>query len=326
MKVLDFGLAKALDVGAGLAPPSGAPQAAPRQDSPTLTAAVTREGLILGTAAYMSPEQACGRLVDRRADIWAFGCVLYEMLTGAHAFGRETLTETMVAVMKEEPDWRALPEATPAAIQKLVCRCLNKDVKHRLQAIGDARITIEETLTGSPDVAAVREPPLQPAPQAAWRRALPWAVAAVLGIALISLLVDFWRLRQSVPTHQVLRLVINDTSSLVSQPALSPDGRMIADVLESDSGGGDAGKLYVRALDQFTGAPLRNTQGAANPFFSPDGSWIGYSSPQGLMKVPAKGGTPELICPAASEAEAVWGPGNTIVFWGAENNGSLCPA
>jgi eukaryotic-like serine/threonine-protein kinase len=321
VKVLDFGLAKAL---------ADDPASGDISTSPTLSIAATQAGVILGTAAYMSPEQAKGKSADRRADIWAFGCVFFEMLTGEQPFEGETVSETLAAVIKDEPPWTKLPGETPVGIQKLIRRCLMKDPKHRLQAIGEARITIEEILSGTSDAPAL-SPLLSEQGRretqdiAPWRRALPWAVAAVLGIALVGLLVASWRSRRPLSPLEVLRLVINDTSSLTSQPAISPDGRIIAGVLEPDSGGDDAGKLYVRTLDQFTGTPLRNTQGAANPFFSPDGSWIGYSSPQGLMKVPVKGGTPQLICPAASGAEAVWGPGNTIVFWGAESNGSLWP-
>ena len=319
VKVLDFGLAKAL---------ADDPASSDVSTSPTLSVAATQAGMILGTAAYMSPEQAKGKSADRRADIWAFGCVVFEMLTGNQPFEGETVSETLAAVIKDEPSWTKLPGETPVGIQKLIRRCLIKDPKHRLQAIGEARITIEEILGGTNDASTPllsrpgRRETLENAP---WRRALPWAVVAILGISLTGLLVASWRSRRPLSPSQVLRLVINDSSSLTSQPAISPDGRMIASVIESDSGGEDAGNLYVRALDQFAGTPLRNTQGAANPFFSPDGAWIGYSSPRGLMKVPVKGGTPRLICPAASGAEAVWGPGNTIVFWGAESNGSPWP-
>ena len=317
VKVLDFGLAKALDT---------QDSAADISNSPTVMTEATQAGVILGTAAYMSPEQAKGKSVDRRADIWAFGCVLYEMLTGSKAFEGETVSETLAAVILKDPDLNALPESTPSSIRKLLGRCLEKDSKRRLQAIGEARITVEETLSGSRSVGLDDDRRLEVgAPLQLWPRVLPWAVAGILLVALGATLIGFWRAQRSPRPAQVLRLVINDSSGLASQPAISPDGRVVAYVLESGSSGAEGGKLYVRALDQFTGTALRDTQGAANPFFSPDGSWIGYSSPQGLMKIPTGGGTPQFICAAASGAEAAWGPGNSIVFWGAENNGNLWP-
>jgi serine/threonine protein kinase len=150
VKILDFGLAKALEE---------TPAAGSINDSPTINTAATREGMILGTATYMSPEQARGKTVDRRCDIWSFGAVLFEMLSGRQAFPGEDVSHTLAAVIMKEPDWIALPGTTPASIQRLVRRCLHKDPKQRLRDIGDARIAIEEALTGSPEVGAVREPP-----------------------------------------------------------------------------------------------------------------------------------------------------------------------
>jgi serine/threonine protein kinase len=165
VKILDFGLAKALEE---------TPAAGSISSSPTISAAASREGIILGTAAYMSPEQARGKTVDRRCDIWSFGAVLFEMLSGKQAFAGEDVSHTLAAVIMSEPDWEALRTTTPASIQRLLRRCLNKDPKQRLRDIGDARIGIEETLAGSPEGGAVGEPPVQPAPPPAWRRALPW--------------------------------------------------------------------------------------------------------------------------------------------------------
>src|SRR6516225_4297420 len=169
VKILDFGLAKALEQ---------TPAASSFSDSPTISAAASREGMILGTAAYMSPEQARGKTVDRRCDIWSFGAVLFEMVSGKQAFAGEDVSHTLAAVIMKEPDWNALPATTPASIRRLVRRCLHKDPKQRLRDIGDARIAIEEALTGSPDVGAVREPPRHPAPSPTWRQVLPWALAA----------------------------------------------------------------------------------------------------------------------------------------------------
>src|SRR5215469_1110528 len=142
LKVLDFGLAKALE---------GDPSSIDISTSPTISRMATMQGVLLGTAAYMAPEQAKGKTVDRRADIWAFGCVLYEMLTGKQAFTGETVTDTLASIIKEEPDWKLLPSATPMRVRVLLQRCLQKDPKQRLQAIGDARISLDEVISGTSD-------------------------------------------------------------------------------------------------------------------------------------------------------------------------------
>src|SRR6516164_3256442 len=220
VKILDFGLAKALAAEA-----SGTDLA----NSPTISAAASREGMILGTAAYMSPEQARGKTVDRRCDIWSFGAVLFEMLSGQQAFAGEDVSHTLAAVIMKEPDWNALPATTPASIQRLVGRCLNKDPKQRLRDVGEARIAIDETLTGSPDVGAVREPPLQPAPSPAWRRVLPWALAAISTLVLLALTVGNALRGPRPPARPVARLLMNlpptDHLALGFTPvlAMSPD-------------------------------------------------------------------------------------------------------
>jgi Tol biopolymer transport system component len=319
VKLLDFGLAKAFNPG------DSASNLNPT-DSPTLSIASTQAGVILGTAAYMSPEQAKGKPVDRRADIWAFGCVLYEMLSGRQAFDGETVSDVLAAVIMNDPDWNALPSETPSATRTLLRRCLTKDPKQRLRDMGEARIAIEGTLDGhaalGPAVAAVPSVAAQAVTSRnAW---FPWAAVGALGIALaVSLLSRLVGPRGWLPESSI-RLVVNDTAEAGSE-AISPDGRMIVYAREADLANAEGGSLVVRPLDQFNGTPLPNTQGARNPFFSPDGAWIGYSSPQGLRKIPAKGGTPQLICPAAYGAEAAWGPGDTIVFWGGESNGTLFP-
>ena len=187
VKVLDFGLAKAMD------PVGGVPT---MSQSPTITTpAMTHAGIILGTAAYMSPEQARGKTVDRRADIWAFGVVLYEMLTARRAFEGDDIAITLAAVMMKEPDWRALPAATPAALRRLLTRCLKKDPKARMRDIGDARLQIEELLTGAPEEVGVRA-----VPRAASRfqRALPWASTGALAVALMLALWAPWQTRAVV--------------------------------------------------------------------------------------------------------------------------------
>jgi serine/threonine-protein kinase len=162
VKILDFGLAKALDADASQGDMSS---------SPTITHMATQAGIILGTAAYMSPEQAKGKAVDRRTDIWAFGCVLYEMLTGKMAFSGESITETLAAVIREEPDWSLLPADTPPAIRNLLARCLKKDARQRLQSIGDARVAIEEVLSGSPSQAESTSPVVERATRGSATRA-----------------------------------------------------------------------------------------------------------------------------------------------------------
>jgi serine/threonine protein kinase len=170
VKVLDFGLAKALE---------GDPSSFDISTSPTISRMVTMQGVLLGTAAYMSPEQAKAKSVDRRADIWAFGCVLYEMLTGKQAFTGETVTDTLASIIKEDPDWKALPAATPTHVRVLLQRCLQKDPKQRLQAIGDARIVLDEVLSG-----AARQVPPGPAQQAAQQKL--WLVSGVAGLLLLT--------------------------------------------------------------------------------------------------------------------------------------------
>ncbi|HET9308282.1 MAG TPA: serine/threonine-protein kinase, partial [Candidatus Sulfotelmatobacter sp.] len=177
VKLLDFGLAKALE---------GETSAEDSQNSPTLTAAATRAGVLLGTAAYMAPEQARGKHVDRRADIWAFGCVLYEMLTGKMAFSGETVTDTLAAVIRAEPDWSALPETTPVHVRVLLQRCLQKDAKQRLRDIGDARIAIEEVLSGAA-AASDEQSFAAKTPQRAGRAGVPWAVAAFCALVAVGL-------------------------------------------------------------------------------------------------------------------------------------------
>ncbi|HEV2423895.1 MAG TPA: protein kinase [Terriglobia bacterium] len=323
VKILDFGLAKALN-------PQDSGLNLNQTNSPTLTVAATQAGVILGTAAYMSPEQAKGRPVDRRADIWAFGCVLFEMLAGRPAFKGETVSDTLAAVIKDEPDWAQLPASTPGPVQTIVRRCLIKDPKQRLRDVGEARIAIESALGGDA-IAGAAGPSEAVQPVASRKAWLPWAALGVLGIVLAASLLSRVAGERGRLPESGIRLVVNDTPNAGGM-AISPNGRVIVYARELGlfAGGRSAGDqtntqagLVVRPLDQFNGKPLPNTEGAQNPFFSADGAWIGYSSPQGLMKIPASGGTPQLICPAAYGAEAAWGSGDTIVFWGGESKGNL---
>ncbi len=222
VKVLDFGLAKAV---------AGEAVETDISTSPTLTHMATQAGFILGTAAYMSPEQAKGKAADRRADIWAFGCVLYEMLTGKMAFSGETVTDTLAAVVMKDPDWSPLPSATPARVRVLLQRCLQKDPKQRLRDIGDARISIEEVLSGAPETSPSAAAALASVPF--WRRALPWALAGLVAGALIAGL-SVWKFAAPAPKSDMHFSAVTNFAGVQAQPAISPDGRSVAFVSNSD--------------------------------------------------------------------------------------------
>jgi serine/threonine-protein kinase len=294
VKVLDFGLAKAVA------------QEAPKSDlskSPTLTREGTEHGVILGTASYMSPEQARGKSLDRRTDIWSFGCVFYEALTGRKALSGDTVSDTIAAILEKEPDWSALPARTPPKIRDLLRRCLQKEPHRRLRDIGDARIEIEEALT-EPSAAPVAGPP---------RRYLPWAVAALVSaIALWSLMRpgaepvrEVSRLTVTVPVEQALAWR-NDPSV-----AVSPDGRRLVYV----GGPGGERRLFLRRLDQNEAVPIPGTEGATTAFFSPDGRSVGFYSSFGkLQRVLLDSGLPVALADTPDPWGASWGPGDVILF------------
>jgi serine/threonine protein kinase/Tol biopolymer transport system component len=304
--ILDFGLAKALessDAASGSRPQSVSL-------SPTLTAQMTTAGVLLGTAAYMSPEQARGESADRRADVWSFGIVLMEMLIGKRVYAGRTVSDTLAGVLAREPEWNELPRDTPAPVRRLLERCLEKEVGERLQAIGEARIAIEHYLENpEADVQiGVTTPPLV-------KRILPWAVAGALAAALVAAVVLWPRSAAEEPTMR-LEVKVSDDPLYVELGAsveLSPDGRRVVVMTEGASGR----TMSVRALDQLEGTPL--ISGAAsdqpyNPFFSPDGQWIGFVTPGELKKVPITGGTPITLCKVNRSRGASWGPDNTIVI------------
>lgn len=313
VKILDFGLAKALEGDAGSLDISS---------SPTISRMATQAGIILGTAAYMSPEQAKGKSVDRRTDIWAFGCVLYEMLSGKMTFSGETVTDTLAAIIKSEPDWTALPANTPQAIRTLLQRCLKKDPRQRLQSIGDARIALEEILSGSaaqtesPTATGAAVPSLEtPAPirTPRWRTALPWAIAAVLAIALIAVIAKFVPSAQPAPIELSLDIPATQKLAIDFGPAvvLSPDASRIAYVARGSSG---SNQIYLRDLDKPEATPLQDAQGVS-PFFSPDGQWIGFYADDGkLKKVSVLGGAPVALCNALGGRGGSWGADGTIAY------------
>jgi serine/threonine-protein kinase len=310
VKVLDFGLAKALV-------PGGASASADAMNSPTLTSpAMTEMGMILGTAGYMAPEQAKGKAVDRRADIWAFGVVLFEMLSGRSLYRGETVTETIAHVITQPPAWDRLPASTPAPIRRLLARCLEKDPRRRLQSAGDVRIEIEEFLSGGADTLAA----VVPAGVAAvpmWRRALPWAIAGAL---LVALAFEAWpRPVTPAPTMRLDALIAPGQDLFVDPEAdgaiavLSPDGQTLVYLAVSDSG--TVRRLYVRSLDRLNSSPIAGTETAVQPFFSPDGRSIAYlASGRKLMRTLITGGAPVLVTNTQDMRGGTWGPDNTIVY------------
>ena len=318
IKVRPDGVVKILDFGLALAPVDST---ADRANSPTVVSMRTMPGAILGTAAYMSPEQARGRLVDARADAWAFGCVLYEMLAGKAAFSGETTTDILAAVVQAEPDWSALPHGLPARVHELLRRCLQKAVKDRQRDLGDAGFQLQRARSGPADArlsAADREtPPVI----AATSRVVSWAgpaVAFAAGAAAVALWFG-WRgaapariavantpVRTSIVLPQGMTLALGRGSSV----AVSPDGRRVVFVGRD----GDTTALYRRDLDRFESQVLAATTGASEPFFSPDGRWVGFVADRMLKKVSMDGGAPVNIAPAPILRGDAWGDHDTVLF------------
>src|SRR5467141_392311 len=305
VKVLDFGLAKAL---------AAEGSSSDMSKSPTITVGATIMGAILGTAAYMSPEQARGQPVDKRTDIWAFGCVLFDMLTGTSAFGRETITDTIVAVVGVEPDWKSLPADTPVSIRRLLTRCLEKDARRRLHDIADARIEIEDA------VATPAEPAPGPTPQRRSRLALP-AMSLGIATALVLLWVARDRFgrtaaRSSPPDIRVTRLT--DLPGLEESPAISPDGKSVA----FTAGVGGKRQIFVQLIAG--GAPLQITRDTVDhelPRWSPDSSSILYFSPavsgavQGsIWEMPALGRVPRRVVNSVGGADVSQTDGRLALF------------
>ena len=303
IKVLDFGLAKAFA-------PSGL-DADPAQ-VPTVTDAGTREGLVVGTAAYMSPEQARGQSIDKRTDIWAFGCVLYEMLTGRRAFAGATMSDTIAAILQREPDWSALPASLPPDIARLLRRCLEKDLARRLRDIGNTRADLDESVASGAQPASAATATIQ---TSAWTLWLPTAAAVVLATVLIAQRFGvFQSAAPPAPPSAVSRFIETVTGGLPLAPApslaLTQDGRRLAYVAVQDG----VRALYVRDLDDVTARPLAGTQDADQPFFSPDGRWIAFFAESKLKKVAVAGSAPITIAPVANPRGGTWLPDNTIIF------------
>ncbi len=302
VKVLDFGLAKAWDTQAGNAALSL---------SPTLTQNATAAGVILGTAAYMSPEQAAGIAADRRADIWAFGVVLWEMLTGHRLFAGETVSHVLASVLKDEIDLDELPEATPPHVRKLIARCLQKKPRMRLQSIGDARIALQD-----PDEDAGTAVETETA--APSRSRLGWIAATVATGLAAAVFAVMWQLgdRTSEP---VIRAAIPAPPGTVfhldplnpGAAALSPDGRMMVFTARDESG---SFMLYLRGIDEGEAHALAGTDLGHYPFWSPDSQWIGFVADGKLRKIKATGGPALTICDAPDGKGGSWNADGVIVF------------
>ena len=306
VKVLDFGLAKQ---GSGI----GAQGSGGAANSPTLSIHATEAGIILGTAAYMSPEQAAGKAVDKRTDVWAFGVVLLEMLTGRQTFAGETVSHVLAAVLKDQPDWTALPRDTPESIRKLLRRCLEKDRKRRLADAADARLELDDTQTSSGSDATHVAPAVT---QPAWRRALPWAFAGVLAAALVLTLWAPWRASSAAPALMRFSAELGADVSLVlgtgDVAALSPDGTVIAFVAQKSDSANP--QIYVRRLSQAVASPLAGTDDASTPFFSPDSQSIAFFQNGKLKKIPLTGGAAVTLTDAVDPRGGAWGDDGTIVF------------
>ena len=311
VKVLDFGLAKTSD----RASASG------ESRSPTISLG-TQTGTILGTAAYMSPEQARGRAVDERSDIFSFGCVLYECLTGRRAFPGENVSDTLGAILSDEPDWRLMPPDTPLRVAELLRRCLQKDPRRRYHDASDVRLDLEEALSPSPislAAAPVTIPRRSRGP--GWILTSLLAAAAIAGLATS---IALFRRRAASPAprvHAVLPLPEGVRLALAGRPsmAVSPDGSTL--VFRGEQGG--IARLYRRRLDSSEVLPIEGTTGAQEPFFSPDGEWIGFFLRDQVKKIPVRGGTaiPLAVVPPVAQG-ASWGADGSIVFTPAPN-GSL---
>ena len=308
VKILDFGLAKALE---GEAPDSSLSQ------SPTLTNAATQAGVILGTAAYMSPEQAKGKAVDKRADIFVFGAVLYECLTGKRAFEGEDVSDTLASILAREPDWDTLPETTPWRIQDLLNQCLQKDPHDRLHEIADVRIGVKQAL--SEPVPILPKEEVRSGRRSRWRVAIPWSLTLAITVAAG---VGSWILTHPVPQPLKKFVITPFLATLADTPgnelAISSDGRHIVYRVRDESG---KLRLQLRSLDDFVKRMIPGTENFSHPFFSPDGETLALYTPGKLQKMPLMGGAATTLYEAQLNFRGgSWGHDDTIVF-AAEDRG-----
>lgn len=319
VKVLDFGLAKLLDANA-----ASAPRAAETNlpNSPTVTTpAMTSAGIILGTAGYMSPEQAKGRPVDKRTDIWSFGCVLFEMLTGRAAFGGETMTDIIAAVIHKEPPWETLSPAVPRQVQQLVRRCLAKDPARRLRDIGDARFELEES--GPTDPTQVPHRSAATA-RVVWRWSVPALIVGAAAAGVIATLLFRTPSAPAAVTRWSVVLPVDAPLSLRGPWAslsISRDGRTIAYIADTGTGR----HLVVKRTDELTPRVIGGTTDAWESFFSPDGQWIGFIAADRLKKVAITGGQPALIADVPNFDSGVWADDGTIYLGGRAGLAKVSP-
>jgi Tol biopolymer transport system component len=303
VKILDFGLAKALD------PIAGGALAAAAMNSPAFADAATESGVILGTAAYMAPEQARGKVVDKRADIWAAGVVLYEMLAGRRLFEGETASETIAAVLRQDIDWTLLPADTPDGVRRLLRRCLERDPKNRLHDAADLRLELAELESAEP-AAAISESVHR-------RAAAPWLLVAIIAAAsaiagAIAARTVSTRSTDAATANPPVRFAIEPPPEVmnVSFVAAAADGRFV--VYEGQVDG--ELRLFIRRLDAMESRALSGTEGARGPFISPDGEWIGFIRNAKMYKMPAAGGDALAVCNLQGGPGAAWGNDGRIIF------------
>jgi eukaryotic-like serine/threonine-protein kinase len=313
VKVLDFGLAKAFET-----------ERPETSSNAAMFTTTTQRGLILGTAAYMSPEHVRGKALDRRTDIWAFGCIFYEALTGKPPFALETVSDTLAAVLREEPDWRAVSHA-PLAIQRLLKRCLKKDPTTRLHDIADAELEIEDAVVES-------SPLVVPMPGGdAWRiskRRAIFATIAALALTGAVIVVGMWLAGRTapIPAAATSRLAVPIPAGQhverggLAPLAIAPDGSRLVYVAVEREG---RTHVFIRPLDRFESTAIAGTEGGSAPFFSPDGRWIGFYANGALQRVSVDGGAALKICDAPAVWSAVWGHDDSIVFAGSAMPGGL---
>jgi serine/threonine protein kinase len=302
VKVLDFGLA-------------AVPQRSAEGDatnSPTLTMQATQAGMIMGTAGYMSPEQAAGQIVDKRADIWSFGVVLWEMLVGQKMFTGSTVAHILADVLRGPIDLEKLPKETPHAVRDLLKRCLDRDLKTRLRDIGEARIALQKYLA-NPVGEAVALPTVRR------RSSIPWAVAGTATLALAALAFLYFHekapepalVRFTIPPPENTTFVLTGPNANNGPPALSPDGRRLAFNARSADG---KVQTWIRSLDTLTAQPVQGAEGAAHPFWSPDGRFLAFFADGKLKKIDASGGSPLTLCDAPGALGGTWNQEGVIVF------------